>query len=240
VVGPSLGTSVAALWTRCASYLESHFEVLGWDLPGHGRSRAATAEFSMADLASSVREGADEVAEARPVWYAGVSLGGAVGLRLALDPGPFEGVAAIASAPRIGEPQAWTDRAELVRRAGTPVMVEASAQRWFAPGFIDRHPDVAGALLTSLADSDAGSYAWACLALRDFDVTAQIAGSKVPVLVAPGEHDVVLPPGVARSLSAGVPDLRLEVLVGCGHLPPAEAPSTVAVLLADFATSWRS
>jgi alpha-beta hydrolase superfamily lysophospholipase len=91
VVGPSLGTSVAALWTRCASYLESHFEVLGWDLPGHGRSRAATAEFSMADLASSVREGADEVAEARPVWYAGVSLGGAVGLRLALDPGRSRG-----------------------------------------------------------------------------------------------------------------------------------------------------
>ena len=39
IAGPSLGTSVEALWTRCAAMLS--FEVVGWDLPGHGRVGSA-------------------------------------------------------------------------------------------------------------------------------------------------------------------------------------------------------
>src|SRR5262245_44113221 len=38
VVGPSLGTSVDVLWQAAADLLGERFEVVGWDLPGHGRS----------------------------------------------------------------------------------------------------------------------------------------------------------------------------------------------------------
>src|SRR5262245_9336896 len=96
LVGPSLGTSVHALWGRCADLLGPGFEVVGWDLPGHGRSRPATKAFSVADLTDAVRELAAR--DGRATCYAGVSVGGAVGLQLALDPGPIRAVAAIASA----------------------------------------------------------------------------------------------------------------------------------------------
>jgi pimeloyl-ACP methyl ester carboxylesterase len=223
LVGPSLGTAVSALWGRCAALLGNRFEVIGWDLPGHGRSPAATRAFDIADLAEAVRVQAIAVAKGRCSAYAGVSLGGAVAFLLATDPGPFASVAAIASAPRIGEPAAWHERAALVRRAGTPVMVAGSAVRWFAPGFTDREPDTAGALLTSLSEADPASYAWACEALADFDAREQVPWASVPVLVALGEHDTVVPS------SAGS-----RVLTGCGHLPPAEDPAAVATLLADF------
>jgi pimeloyl-ACP methyl ester carboxylesterase len=39
-VGPALGTTVEALWGRCARELAGTYAVLGWDLPGHGRSPA--------------------------------------------------------------------------------------------------------------------------------------------------------------------------------------------------------
>ncbi|MFG2039858.1 alpha/beta fold hydrolase [Dactylosporangium sp. NPDC048998] len=236
VVGPSLGTSVTALWGRCASLLEG-LEVLGWDLPGHGRSPAAATPFSVAALAAAVRELATAAASGRETWYAGVSLGGAVGWELALDPGPFAAVAALASAPKIGEPGAWRDRAGLVRRAGTPVMVASSVQRWFAPGFTDRYPDDAGALLMSLSDADAGSYAFACEALAAFDVRDGVTGAKVPVLAAAGEHDAVLPPELVR---AAAPTTAFAVVRGCGHLPPAEDPAAVATLLTDFLTTQRA
>jgi 3-oxoadipate enol-lactonase/4-carboxymuconolactone decarboxylase len=55
VVGSSLGTSVTALWGRCARLLENRFHVVGWDLPGHGRNTAPAPErLSMADLAAGV------------------------------------------------------------------------------------------------------------------------------------------------------------------------------------------
>jgi len=43
LVGPALGTSAATLWARCAAELADHFEVIGWDLPGHGGSGRRSA-----------------------------------------------------------------------------------------------------------------------------------------------------------------------------------------------------
>ena len=225
VVGPSLGTSVEALWGECALLLGDEFEVVGWDLPGHGRSRPASAAFTVADLASAVRELPDDD---RDVWYAGISVGGAGGLQLALDPGPFGAVAALATAPKIGDAQSWWERAELVRSAGTGVMVSGSAVRWFAPGFTDRRPEIASALLTSLIDADPDSYAYVCDALAEFDIRGHEA--KLPLLVALGEHDPVV-------TIDDVPEATM--LAGCGHLPAAEDPSAVATLLRAFFTTQR-
>jgi len=228
IVGPSLGTSAEALWGRCAARLP--FEVVGWDLPGHGRSRPAGAAFSVSGLAGAVRDLAQAAASGRPAWYVGVSLGGAVGLELALDPGPFSGVAVLTAAPKIGTPEAWLERADLVRREGTAVMVAGSSVRWFAPGFAGREPEVADALLTSLSEADRESYAMACEALASFDLRDRVGARKVPLLVVAGQQDPVVPPEQARSAA---PD-EFAVLPGCGHLPPAEDPAAVADLLTRF------
>lgn len=235
VVGPSLGTSVTALWAACAALLGDRFEVLGWDLPGHGSSPAAEGPFSVAELAAVVRDRTSGLAADRPAAYAGVSLGGVVGFQLAGDPGPFAAVASIASQPRIGEPRAWRERAALVRRAGTPVMVASSAERWFAPGFTEERPEAASALLTSLSQADPRSYAWACEALADLD-PAQATDSRplVPLLVLAGEHDVVVPPATAETATSRLPGADLGVLAGCGHLPPAEDPAATAAAVAGF------
>ena len=233
IVGPSLGTSAEALWSRCAAM--TPFEVVGWDLPGHGRSAPAAGAFSVTDLASAVRDVAQAVARGRATWYAGVSLGGAVGLELALAPGPFGAVAVLASAPKIGDAAAWRERAELVRREGTSVMISGSAERWFASGFADRQPVAAGALLTSLSETDRESYALACEALASFDLRDRADHSRVPLLVAAGQHDRVVPPEQARS---AVPD-AFAVIPGCAHLPPAEDPAAVAGLLTSFFRSAK-
>jgi pimeloyl-ACP methyl ester carboxylesterase len=238
VVGPSLGTSIEALWRDCARILGDRFEVVGWDLPGHGRTRPATGPFRIEDLADAVRElAAAAAAERGRVWYAGDSLGGAVGFAIALEPGPFDAAVVIASEPKLGDPVAWHERADLVRRAGTPVMVASSSVRWFAPGFVDRRPGAAAALLTSLSDSDRFSYAWACEALAEFDLRARLADAKIPMLVAPGQHDEVVSVKAAHEAVAATPGGAFHVFEGCGHLPPAEDPAQVARVLADFFAS---
>ena len=139
-------------------------------------------------------------------------------------------MAVLASAPKIGDAASWQERAALVRRAGTAVMMSGSAERWFAPGFTDREPAVAAALLTSLAHTDRESYALACEALASFDVRDRVGRNRVPLLVAAGQHDPVVPPEQARS---GRPD-AFAVIPECGHLPPAENPAAVADVLTSF------
>ena len=256
VLGPSLGTGARTLWGPAVPHLAQRFRLVAWDLPGHGASAPSTAAYSMADLAASVaalvkelraedvrgQDGTGEDAplsaaplSAAPLYYAGVSIGGAVGLQLGHDyPGLFEGLAVICSAAKIGTPDAWAERAELVAAAGTPTQVVGSAQRWFAPGFIEKHPVVTTDLLHTLQDADRFSYAHACGALAGFDLRARLGAVTDPVLAIAGAHDAVCPPADAEALAAGVARGRAAVVPSAAHLAPAEAPEETSRLLLDF------
>ena len=246
VVGPSLGTAVRPLWEDCTGFLPDRFTVVGWDLPGHGESPPVSDdELTVGELADAVRgvvaalgSPSSPAPSDRRWWYAGVSLGGAVGLELALDPPPgLSGVVVLCSGPRIGDETSWSERADLVSGAGTPVMVEGSAARWFAPGFLERDPATATALLSSLQDADRMSYVAACGALSRFDVRDRLEEVRVPVLAVAGSEDGVTPPSLLAALAAEVPDGRFAVVEGAAHLAPAEAPCEVAGLIDDFCTT---
>lgn len=242
VVGPSLGTAVAPLWAACVAELPDDLAVVGWDLPGHGASPAHDQPFSVQDLANAVADATEDVRATarRPIAYAGVSLGGAVALALAIDHADaFAGVVSIASGAKIGEADGWHERADLVRRAGTPVMVEGSAKRWFAPGFIEREPACATDLLTSLQHADSASYARCCEALAAFDVRDDLEGVAVPVLALAGELDEVAPPPMSE-LVADRSGGSWGVLAGAAHLPPAEQPKATAHRIADFLDTLRA
>ncbi|GER23164.1 hypothetical protein NCCP1664_16600 [Zafaria cholistanensis] len=246
ILGPSLGSGARALWGPAVPYLADHFRLAAWDLPGHGASAPSTEAFSMAELAAAVAalveelrangpQGPDGAGPAAPLYYAGVSIGGAVGLQLGHDhPGLFAGLAIICSAAKIGTPKAWAERAELVAAAGTPTQVAGSAQRWFAPGFIEKHPAVATGLLHTLQEADRFSYAHACGALAGFDLRERLGAVTDPVLALAGAQDAVCPPAEAGSIAAGVARGRAATLPSAAHLAPAEAPEETSRLLLDF------
>lgn len=240
VLGPSLGTSVSVLWGSSLPHLEEQFTVIGWDLPGHGAAEPFTERFEISDIADAVES---LVADLRtthglpdelPVYAAGVSIAGTVSLTLSLRPGTrFTRLAALCTAAKIGDPQMWAERAELVSRAGTPTMVEGSAQRWFAPGFMAQHPAVVTSLLNSLQHTDRHSYAQACRALGRYDLTAELDGIARPLLLINGAEDPVAPPSAVQDITdTGL--ASTAVLDGVAHQAPAEAPEATADLLKEF------
>lgn len=246
VLGPSLGTSADTLWSAAAAGLASRFHVVGWDLPGHGGSAPAADSFSVAQLAEGVAALADAVLEERGepgagYYYAGDSIGGAVGLQLLLDhPGRITAATLLCTGARIGTPEGWAERASLVRTSGTPSLVAGAAQRWFGPGFVERSPGVASSLLHALRDADGSSYAWACEALADFDVRTRLAEVSVPVLAVAGDRDEPTPVSALAEIADGVQRGRLVVLPGVAHLAPAEAPSEVALLVTENGATSRT
>ena len=246
VLGPSLGTSAQALWSDAARPLGEQFHVVAWDLPGHGRAKPATGGFTMHELADGVLALIEKVLVERGApggtfAYAGVSVGGAVGLQLLLDhPGRISAATLLCTGATIGTPESWAERAKRVRSSGTPVMVEGSAQRWFAPGFIEHQPAVAGALLDSLQHADARSYAWVCEALGGFDLRDLLDAITTPVLAIAGAADEATPVQSLREIADGVARGRLAVLDEVAHLAPAEAPAEVARLVTAHTASSRT
>ncbi|WP_261623821.1 alpha/beta fold hydrolase [Nesterenkonia marinintestina] len=240
VVGPSLGTSVTALWQPTLELMTSETPVIGWDLPGHGIQPASDGPFSLEELADAVETMVDELAGTHGwaretvVDVAGVSVAGVVSLLLALRPNTrFRRVAVLCSAASIGTADAWHERADLVETAGTPTMVAGSAERWFGPCFMSSHAEIATNLLSSLQYADRHSYAHVCRALAEVDLRDRLGEATRPVLAVAGEEDVVCPPADAELIAAGVPDGRSETLAGVAHLAPAEAPAAVARLLEE-------
>jgi 3-oxoadipate enol-lactonase/4-carboxymuconolactone decarboxylase len=240
VVGPSLGTSVTALWSAVADRLADRFDIVGFDLPGHGRSVGARPVCDMASMAAAVLSCVDACRRERggrdqSFLYAGVSVSGCIGLQLLLDaPARVRAAVILNSAARIGETAAWLERAATVRRNGPASLRESSAERWFAPGFVDRAPATAAALLKSLDEADAEGYAGLCEALAAFDVRARLSSIDVPVLAIAGAEDVATPPPVVAAVAAQVAHGRFETLARVGHLAPAERADAVATSMSGF------
>ncbi|MET4159551.1 4-carboxymuconolactone decarboxylase [Agromyces sp. PvR057] len=234
----SLGTTTA-LWDGVVGALRADprtagLRILRVDLPGHGASPASAEPFTIADLAEAVLAVVDE-AGGGGFHVAGVSLGGAVALELAVaHPDRVLGLVMSCSGARIGTRESWSARAADVRASGTASLVTGSASRWFAPGFLGRDAGGPGAAaLTALVDVDDESYACCAEALGDFDRTRDLAALDVPTLALSGEHDAVTTPASMQDLADDIRGARHIALDGASHLAVLEEPQATAELIAE-------
>ena len=226
ILGPSLGTSLA-VWDPQLAHLTADHRVLRYDLPGHGGSPNVPGAKTMAALAQHVLHLAD-LHGFTTFDYAGVSLGGAIGIHLALHaPSRVRTLALVCSSAHFGAPEGWHERAALVRKQGTEPLLPITAKRWFAdPATADT--SLGRALLADLAEADPEGYAACCDALAAFDVRAELGRINAPTLVIAGRQDPAAPPEHSRELADGIHDATLLELPGAAHLAGVERPEPVA------------
>jgi pimeloyl-ACP methyl ester carboxylesterase len=70
--------------------------------------------------------------------------------------------------------------------------------------------------------------------LMEMDLRHALPRVEVPALVMVGELDRVTPPGAAVALAGALPDGRLAVIEGSGHIPMLEHPERVLRELVPF------
>ncbi|MGW0331875.1 bifunctional 3-oxoadipate enol-lactonase/4-carboxymuconolactone decarboxylase PcaDC [Streptomyces sp. NPDC003011] len=226
LLGPSLGTSYA-LWDRVAPELSVTHRVIRWDLPGHGGSAAGLIGpgATVADLAGLVLALADSLGVDR-FAYAGVSLGGAVGLHLAVHhPQRVSSLAVICSSAHFNGSKPWRERAEQVRREGLDRLAQSADARWFTDGF------TVPELVRDHRDADPGAYAACCDALAAFDLRDRLDGIRTPTLLVAGRQDPATPPAHLREIADAVPGAALVEIPGASHLAPAQCPQAVLTAL---------
>ncbi|MFF0141146.1 3-oxoadipate enol-lactonase [Streptomyces sp. NPDC005227] len=226
LLGPSLGTSTA-LWDGLAPELSVTHSVVRWDLPGHGGSpgQLIGPGATVADLAGLVLKLADVLGIER-FAYAGVSLGGAVGLHLAVHhPERLTALAVICSSAHFNGSKPWEERADLVRREGLAPVAASAESRWFTPGF------TVPALVEDHRTADPAAYAACCDALAAFDIRDRLASISVPTLLVAGREDPATPPAHLREIADAVAGATLVEIPGASHLAPAQRPDAVLTAL---------
>ena len=118
---------------------------------------------------------------------------------------------------------------------GRRVGLGATPARWFAPGFQDREPARAAALLQALFLASDDGYAAVCHALQAYDVRDRLGEIAQPVVAVAGRVDPVCPPDLLQEIADGVQHGRLVVLDDVAHQAPAEAPEQVSRIIRELA-----
>lgn len=220
VLSNSIGTDLH-LWDAQVPMLEERFRVLRYDQNGHGRSPAAPGPYDLRRLGTDVLGLLDRTGVER-AHFAGVSLGGMIGMWLAEHaPDRIDRLALVCTSAQL-DSGAWHERAELVRSQGMQPLVDVTLGRWFTPAFRD------GARFgRMLRACDPAGYSACCEAIATMDIHDGLAGITAPTLVIAGRDDPATPPAHAEDIAGAIPGARLEILPDAAHLANAEQPEAV-------------
>jgi magnesium chelatase accessory protein len=239
------GASVHS-WRGLMPLLARSYSVIAPDLPRHAFTTGHDAyAMSLPAMAREVA-GLLEALEIAPAAIVGHSAGTAIALQLGLDhgydgpiiglsaalrpfPGPFAQIfPAVAKALFINPlvPRIFAGTVDLTGGAGR-FLWRSTHSRIDAAGLacyrtLLKHPGHAGGALAMMAN-------WDLPALRE-----RMGDVRNPVLLVHGANDPAIPPDWARDAAAWLPDARLELLPGLGHLAHEEAPGEAAARIAAF------
>jgi 3-oxoadipate enol-lactonase len=231
VLSNSLGTT-QQLWERQFPALAEDFRILSYDHPGHGSSPLPELPCTVESLAHTLLALLDELGVER-VSLCGVSLGGMVGMALALAaPERVERVVLTCASAYLGPPEGWTERAQIVRAEGMEAIADIVVGRWFTPALAREEPETVARFRAMLTATPPEGYARCCEAVGSWDARERISAIAAPLLVVAGEDDKATPVADAELIASRVAGSRLVVLEGAAHLANVERSDafTAAVL----------
>jgi 3-oxoadipate enol-lactonase len=231
VLSNSLGTT-QELWARQLPALAERFRVLTYDHPGHGESDLPEERPTVGSLTSSLVRLLDEL-DLEHVSLCGVSLGGMVGMTLALEePERVDRLVLACTSAYVGPPEGWAERARMVRTSGMEAIADTVVGRWFTPELADEEPETVVPFRAMLTATPPEGYARCCEAVAAWDARERVSAIAAPTLVMAGADDPATPVEHAQLIASAIPGARLRVVERAAHLANVERAEwfTTAVL----------
>jgi 3-oxoadipate enol-lactonase len=224
----SLGTT-SEMWDPQIPALTERYRVVRYDTRGHGTAPVPNGPYSLDDLGGDAVALLDRLGIER-AHVVGLSLGGMTGMWLgAHAPERVDRLVLMCTSAMLAEEHDWPARANLVREQGPGAIADATIERWFTPGFVERNPDTVARLRATLADTPPEGYAACCDAIGGMDQLADLERIEAPTLVIAGREDPATPPPHAERIAEGIRRARLEI-VDAAHLANIERAEEVTRL----------
>lgn len=235
VLSHALGMDLHS-WDRLASSLAKGNRVLRYDHRGHGASPAPSGPYTMDalvdDAAALLRANASG-----PVVWVGLSMGGMVGLGLAIrHPELLRGLVVAHSCayyPEVAR-NAWDQRIAQVYAEGISSIADTVMGRYFHAEFRAQSPEIEAAARATLLSTDHQGYLGCCHAVRNVDWRVHLQTIQCPLLVIAGELDQGVPLPLAEAITASVKGSELVVLQHASHIGPLEQPERFEELVRSF------
>ena len=203
----AIGTS-RVMWDPQVRPLEAAWRLVTVDLRGHGSSPVPVGPYRIDDLGGDLIALLDQLAIDR-ASICGVSLGGMVALWVAAHaPERVDRLVVAGVVARPVSPEAWLERARMVRNGGTAAVADLVVDRW---GYTDRDPEIERFVRALLRTTPAEGYASCCEAIATMDLWPDLRQVAAPTLVLTGSDDPAAPPSAAAGVASSVGDATLKI-----------------------------
>lgn len=241
----------AGLWRYQFIDLVDRFRVVAIDARGHGESKVGTDGYGLEPAARDLAE-VIEALDLRDTIVVGHSMGGMVLMRFVIDHAPVldgrvAGLVFLATSPHLGVPApiaaravGWAERASRWDGARLKVPLErfsksdlsyVVARLGFGTDPSPTHVELTRRMLTEVPFQ---AFVPSGLKLLSHDAGAALAETNTPSLIVVGSHDRITPPRFSEALAEILPESKLVVLPGCGHLAMLERRHELAELIRSF------
>ena len=231
-----------SMWDLQVTALSWKYRVITFDLRGYGGSEVPAVEATTLEtMAADINALLDHLNIPKAI-VAGLSMGGQIAMAFAdLYPQRLSGLVLAATFPQADTPEAAKARLAMADRflnQGCVLPGGEMLPKLIAPASLKENPEIAVDVFTMIARTPP---AGAAAALRGRaqrkDYTESLSRITVPTLIAVGTEDSYISIEVANQMHHSIPNSRLEVFEGIGHLPNLEAADRFNAVLHDFLAS---
>jgi 3-oxoadipate enol-lactonase len=212
------------------------YDVIAYDLPGHGRSAGRAADWTL-PLAAGVLEQLIASTGADRAHLVGLSVGGMISQQFAIThPQRVRSLTLIdtASAFQDAGRDLMRQRSRTVVGAGMGAVLQTTIERWFTEETRSRRPDLIDRVTRTLLADDPHVHGAMWDMIAGLDLVGELGKIRCPTLILVGEFDPSSPPAAARQMHEHIADSRLHVIAGASHMAPLERPDEINEHLLAF------
>ncbi len=219
-----------SVWRPQLAHFGATRRAIAFDYPGYGDSDPAPEGTTRDDYAAAILSAMRELGVAH-AHLCGLSLGGIVAI--AMDHAAPAACASLILADTFAvhpEGRAIYERSQ-AGSCDLRAMAEARVDVLIAQ---PTHPAVRAEVVETMSRIDPAAYRIGAEAVWLADQRDRAAAIAKPTLVLVGERDLVTPVNLSNELVALIPDARMEVMSGAGHLGNIENPDVFNRIVEDF------
>lgn len=219
-----------SVWHPQLEYFGKTRRALAFDYPGYGDSDPAPEATSRDDYAAAIHS-ALHALDIERAHVCGLSLGGVVAIALC-DAVPNHCASLILADTFAVHPEgsAICER-NLAGSQDLPAMAEARVDVLLAQ---PADPAVRREVVETMSRIDPVAYRIGAEAVWLADQRDRVGAIRVPTLVLVGDKDLVTPVDLSNELVDLVPDARMQVIRGAGHLGNLEKPAEFNAAVDEF------
>jgi len=235
VLSHSLASSLV-MWNPQMDILTPYFQILRYDIRGHGGSDVPLGAYTLEVLRDDVI-GLLDALNINQVHFIGLSMGGMIGQSLALGyPHRLRSLALCDTAsviPQEAQP-IWQERINKTLSKGMAAQVDETMERWFTPSFLKQSSPMVEIIRKQILATSVQGYVGCAEAIRKLNYLDRLSKIKIPTLMMVGEDDPGTPVSASEAMHKRLSNSKLVILPSARHLSNIEQAEAFNTTLLNF------